>query len=89
MKISSVAKNLLSSVAAASGPSEAWQTLIIMFSPRSPRMVPAGASCELVGPSRSRTMVMAFSPSRASAMTGVLCMNSTISGKKGLSATCA
>lgn len=88
MKISPSAKNLLSSVAAASGPSDAWQTFTIMFSPRSPRMVPAGASSEFVGPRRSRTTVMAFSPSSASATTGVRCINSTISGKKGLSATC-
>lgn len=51
-------------------------------------MVPAGASSEFVGPSRSRTTAMAFSPSSASATTGDCCMNATISGKKGLSATC-
>lgn len=51
-------------------------------------MVPAGASAEFVGPRRSRTTAIAFSPSRASATTGVCCINATISGKKGLSATC-
>ncbi len=51
-------------------------------------MVPAGASSEFVGPRRSRTTAIAFSPSRARATTGVRCMNSTISGKNGLSATC-
>ena len=87
MKISLSLKKRLISVDAASGLSDAWQTLIIIFSPRSPRMLPAGASCEFVGPSRSRTLVMAFSPSRARAITGEPCMNATMSGKNGLSET--
>ena len=58
-------------------------------SPKSPRRVPLGAAVESVGPRRSRTREMAFLPSSASAMTGVFCMNSTISGKNGRSAMCA
>ena len=64
-------KKRLISAAAASVLSEAWQTLIILFSPKSPRMVPLGAAAESVGPSRSRTRAMTSSPLRASATTAL------------------
>jgi peroxiredoxin len=92
-KISSSLKKRLSSAAAASGESEAWQTLRILASaslkPKSPRMVPGAAAIESVGPSRSRTLEITSSPSRARAMTGVSCMKLRTEGKKGLSAMCA
>jgi len=66
--------------------SEAWQTLTITSTPRSPRMVPLAAFLESVGPSNSRTRAIAPSPSRAMAITGVFCMNFWTSGKNGFDA---
>ena len=68
------------SASAAAGLSEAWQTLRIISVPKSPRMVPFGATLEFVGPSSSRTLAITFSPVRTATITGREDMKASISG---------
>ena len=74
-----------SSVAAVSGPSDAWTRFCAVSSAKSPRIVPGAASCGRVEPIIVRTTAMAFGPSRAKATSGLEVMKSTRLRKNGRS----
>ena len=68
--------------------SEAWITLSVRPRPKSPRIVPAAASNELVDPIIIRTVLIALFPSRIQATTVPEEINDTSSLKKDF-ALCA
>lgn len=74
-----------SSVAAASGLSEAWTMFCAVSRAKSPRMVPSAASCGRVAPLIARTTAIAFGPSNARATSGAETMNPTNPAKNGFS----
>ena len=81
------------SFSAFSGESEAWMRFSMLPCPhsraRSPRIEPGTACVGLVAPARARTPSTTFLPLKIPATSGPRVMYSTMSGKNGLSATCA